>query len=130
MIVDGAQGAGECGGVGGVDDGVIRIRRRGSRGLHDQLRPDVDAGVPGEGCGVAWAVPVAEGVEGSGRDIEPKAAGALEGVELGGREEVEVVPIEGDGGVAVGAQGVTWVSTMAWREAPKQWSPARRKAGG
>ena len=53
-------------------------------------------------------VPVAEGVEGAGRGVEPQAAGALEGVELGGREEVllEVVPIEGDGHVAMGPKGV------------------------
>ena len=104
--------------IGGVDGllplpciRIIIIRRqRGGRrsrrrGLHDPLRPDVDAGVPGEGGGAAGALPVAEGVECAGRGVE-QAAGALEGVELGGREEVEDVPIEGDGHVAVGPKGV------------------------
>ena len=104
VVEDGAQGAGEGGSVGGVDVLII-IRRRGGRSLHDPLQPDVDASVPGEGGGAAGAVPVAEGVKGTGLDIETKAASALEGVELGGREEVEV-PIEGDGDVAVGPKGV------------------------
>ena len=81
------------------------IRRRRGRSLHDPLRPDVDAGVLGEGSGVAGAVPVAEGVDGAGGDIETQAAGALEGFELGGRGRL-VVPIEGDGDVAVGPQGI------------------------
>ena len=33
-------------------------------------------------------------------------AGVLDGRQLGGREEVEVVPVEGDGDVGVRAQGL------------------------
>ena len=128
MVEDGAQGAGEGGGVGGVNGLSIRIIRRwwGGSGLHDQLRPDVDARVPGEGCGAAGAVPVAEGVECVGRDIETQAAGALEGVELGGREEIEVVPIKGDGHIAVGPKdvddGLEGGASNTWRSKPSMSS--------